>query len=639
MHPDFAARIIRQECFLSTGVCPNGTLRQSLTSTCSAAAASNCPLLNRNEGAGWQSADFPGVNHGTAVAALVASQGPNTDLGSSPGVNLVLINVGLRSENGVSKVDRGGVKEALRWIKDQHDSPTGVKVDVVNMSFGNVASAATTAGTSCDNVVSELVYHNDILNLTSRGITLVAAAGNEGLGNKRIAYPACHSHVISVGASKTASDITCNGELNPANCMEPISSRDTHLTVAAPSRPGFLARNTIFGSSPAVTGQSSHATSWASPIVTGCAAMAKERATELNKGLNPLMLKSAMSNAPFRFDDPTDPSKTYARLDCPDALQRTLDVHKLQVNRNSLSGLFYEPATAGQGFFFDVSKSSQPYFFGVWYTYVGKDLTGTPSDHRWYSLQSNGPLDINANEILVQIYRPVGPMFRAGVLNPDPPVSKGSGRIYFTSCHSGVFEYTITDTLLAPFGNQPITINGSLEFARLEPNSSCREDDVDVPPSTSPPVDRQAQKGLSGSWFRMQESGQGFVISVGEDDAFNALDGSTGVALFAGWFTHHGQGGATVPSTHRWFTIQYARYNKTSKEWTGKIYLTTGGQFGFPATTTTEVGTATIKFHSCASGSLSYAFSAGVTNPGIDGTSGIIDIQRVGLPPDNCVGF
>jgi YVTN family beta-propeller protein len=124
------------------------------------------------------------------------------------------------------------------------------------------------------------------------------------------------------------------------------------------------------------------------------------------------------------------------------------------------------------------------------------------------------------------------------------------------------------------------------------------------------------QHGLTGSWYQAVTSGQGLEIEVFPDQ----VAPGTG-SVFVSWFTYDT---ATGGADHqRWYTLQgpvvsgqlYAALT---------IYQNTGGNFNAPpATSARPVGTATLSFATCSSGTLVYTFSDGT------GRAGIIPLTRL----------
>ena len=129
------------------------------------------------------------------------------------------------------------------------------------------------------------------------------------------------------------------------------------------------------------------------------------------------------------------------------------------------------------------------------------------------------------------------------------------------------------------------------------------------------------QEGLSGTWYNPATSGQGMQFQFTPDDS-NPGEG----ALFGAWYTYDIAAGAET--SQRWYSIQSA-ISGTAQSIAVTIYQNTGGNFDAPpGTSAVAVGTGTLSFDTCTSGSFSYAFD--------DGRTGTIPLQRL-LPNVNCV--
>jgi hypothetical protein len=124
------------------------------------------------------------------------------------------------------------------------------------------------------------------------------------------------------------------------------------------------------------------------------------------------------------------------------------------------------------------------------------------------------------------------------------------------------------------------------------------------------------QHGFTGSWYEAATSGQGLEIEV----FANPSSSGTG-STFVSWFTYDTViGGA---ERQRWYTAQGPMvYNQPIVPLT--IYQNTGGNFdAAPITNAQPVGTATLYFNTCISGSFSYSFSDGT------GRMGTIPLTRL----------
>ncbi|HKP65745.1 MAG TPA: hypothetical protein VJX31_03900 [Casimicrobiaceae bacterium] len=128
------------------------------------------------------------------------------------------------------------------------------------------------------------------------------------------------------------------------------------------------------------------------------------------------------------------------------------------------------------------------------------------------------------------------------------------------------------------------------------------------------------QEGLSGTWFNPPTAGQGMQFTFSPDDA------NPGVGtVFGTWYTFDTTAGDET--TQRWYTIQAALTTAESVDF--PIYQNTGGNFDSPpVTSAVQVGTGSLAFDSCTSGTFTYAFD--------DGRAGTIPLTRI-MPNVNCV--
>ena len=108
----------------------------------------------------------------------------------------------------------------------------------------------------------------------------------------------------------------------------------------------------------------------------------------------------------------------------------------------ALSGNWYDPATAGQGFTVEVNPNSGA-LFAAWYTYAPNGAAAGAAGQRWYTAQGTyTPPGLRS--IAVQIYQTTGGEFDT----PTPPgqqtVAVGTGTLTFQSCTAATFSYTFT---------------------------------------------------------------------------------------------------------------------------------------------------------------------------------------------------
>lgn len=123
------------------------------------------------------------MKHGTHVAGIAAASTNNNTGISSVGYNTSLFVADLG--HPAKKLSMSKLAQAIRWATDNG-------ADVINMSLG-----VSTANKTCKEAVNYA---------WSRGVTLVAAAGNNG--NKNVNYPAGYSKVFSVAATNKSDNKT-----------------------------------------------------------------------------------------------------------------------------------------------------------------------------------------------------------------------------------------------------------------------------------------------------------------------------------------------------------------------------------------------------------------------------------------------
>lgn len=129
------------------------------------------------------------------------------------------------------------------------------------------------------------------------------------------------------------------------------------------------------------------------------------------------------------------------------------------------------------------------------------------------------------------------------------------------------------------------------------------------------------QEGLTGTWYNPNTSGQGLQIAIFPDDTTPGAG-----SLFGAWYTYDVTTGAT--DSQRWYSFDASiDADETSANVT--IFQNTGGNFNAPpSTSAVMVGTGTLTFDSCTSGTFTYALN--------DGRSGTMPVLSL-LPNVECV--
>jgi subtilisin family serine protease len=168
--------------------------------------------------------------HGTHVAGIIAAENNAIGvIGAAPGVNLYGIKVLDSTANGYIS----DIIDGIQWAINNN-------INIINMSFG----------TTEDNQS----LHDAIKSAYSKGITIIASAGNSGPTINSVNYPAKYPEVIGVTA------IDSNGSIAS------FSSRGPETDLAAP---GVNIKSTYHDG----TYINMDGTSMAAPHVTGVAAL------------------------------------------------------------------------------------------------------------------------------------------------------------------------------------------------------------------------------------------------------------------------------------------------------------------------------------------------------------------------------
>jgi hypothetical protein len=111
---------------------------------------------------------------------------------------------------------------------------------------------------------------------------------------------------------------------------------------------------------------------------------------------------------------------------------------------SSLNDAWFNPATNGQGFFFNVFPDSN-FVFLSWFTYdLSRPADDTPFDlgepgHRWLTAQ--GPFDGDSANL--KVYQTSGGVFNTGSLSAANTIEVGSITASFEDCNSGLISYDI----------------------------------------------------------------------------------------------------------------------------------------------------------------------------------------------------
>jgi hypothetical protein len=276
----------------------------------------------------------------------------------------------------------------------------------------------------------------------------------------------------------------------------------------------------------------------------------------------------------------------------------------LDLNQHGLTGSWYEAATSGQGFEVEVfanPSSGTGSTFVSWFTY--DTVVGGAERQRWYTAQ--GQVVTGQPNAALTIYQNTGGNFNAAPATTAQPV--GTATLSFDTCSSGQLLYTFTDGT----GR-----TGTIPLTRLTQNVTC---------STTAARPTNADFALSGNWYGgAATSGQGFTVEINPNSSI----------LFSAWYTYVPNGTAAGAAGQRWYTAQGA-FTPGARSIPVTLYQTSGGVFDTPTPpgqSTVVVGTGTMAFQSCSAATFSYNFTGGSSS----GSSGVINLSRVGPVPPGC---
>lgn len=276
------------------------------------------------------------------------------------------------------------------------------------------------------------------------------------------------------------------------------------------------------------------------------------------------------------------------------------------INQHGMTGLWYNAASSGQGIALEVFANSRGTGLGAlqggWFTYDVAPAGGVEKQ-RWYTFGGN--VASGSSAATVPIYLNTGGNFNASPVTTGQTV--GSATITFSSCTEGQLAYSFTD------GSGR---SGTIALTRLMNNVTC---------STSSTRATSVDYSLSGNWYNPATSGQGFIVEINP----------TVPVIFFAWYTYAVGGQSSGVAGQRWYTGQ-ANYVVGAKAMVVTLYETKGGVFNTSPTsaqTSVAVGTATLTFSTCTTGTLAYSFTGGSNA----GQSGTIALTRAGTTPAGCV--
>ena len=124
----------------------------------------------------------------------------------------------------------------------------------------------------------------------------------------------------------------------------------------------------------------------------------------------------------------------------------------------ALSGNWYNPSTAGQGFTVEVSPGSSTLFL-AWYTYAPAAACAGAEGQRWYTGQ--GAFSPGMRSISFTFYETTGGTFDS-VIGVPHSLAVGTGTLVFQSCSGARFDFNFT-------GGSSSGTSGAIALSRIGP--------------------------------------------------------------------------------------------------------------------------------------------------------------------------
>ncbi|MEV7525195.1 type VII secretion-associated serine protease mycosin [Streptomyces sp. NPDC091371] len=243
-------------------------------------------------GMGAGRGDRAWARHGTAMASIIAGHGhgPNRSqgvLGVAPQAKILPVRVILEEGDpgrAQARESKGGaLAEGIRWAADHG-------ADVINLSLGD----------DSDSAHHEAGEDEAVQYALSKGVVVVASAGNGGESGDRVSYPAAYPGVIAVTA------------VDRRGRKAKFSTRNWYATVSAPGVDVVIA-------DPDRSYYEGWGTSAASAFVSGAAALVKAAHPDLSPAQIKKLLEDTASDSPAGG---RDDSRGHGMVDPAAALQQ-----------------------------------------------------------------------------------------------------------------------------------------------------------------------------------------------------------------------------------------------------------------------------------------------------------------------------
>lgn len=170
--PEFSGKLIYEVCTIVSGTCPKGVGKD--------------PGIQEGPGTATLPKSLLGSNHGTKMALVALKVNPNA--------KIIFIRVGRVVGGSVQTkgISSAANAAALKWVIDNR---TKFNIVAVSASIGDDEYRESSCPVSTS--VNKPVVDN-IVALSNSGIPVFAAVGNTI--NSKVAFPACVSQAVSIGA-------------------------------------------------------------------------------------------------------------------------------------------------------------------------------------------------------------------------------------------------------------------------------------------------------------------------------------------------------------------------------------------------------------------------------------------------------
>ena len=152
----------------------------------------------------------------------------------------------------------------------------------------------------------------------------------------------------------------------------------------------------------------------------------------------------------------------------------------------AFSGNWFDAATSGQGFVFDVNPLA-PVFFLTWYTYAPTGQQAGAAGQRWFTGQSSG-FAPGSRSVALTLYETTGGAFDQATTPPPANAAVGTATVTLASCGSAQVQFNFT-------GGSSAGKAGTIALSRVGPapasctaaNAAPTTPEPPPPPPVTPP--------------------------------------------------------------------------------------------------------------------------------------------------------